>query len=363
MANLVFIPAPDLPPPPGQVGIIRWLKLNFFKDTFSSVLTLLGLYFIFWITGPLLSWFILDAVYAGDSAACNAAEGACWSFIRAQIKLFLFGLFPRDLLWRPILAAALLAITFALTATRIIPVLAMVLCWTALVLISYWLFAGGFGLQSVPTTKWGGLMLTLMLSVIGIVTSIPLGILLALGRRSKIGLVSFLSVVFIESIRGIPLVTILFMATILLPLFMAQGADLSTVFRVQIGIILFSTAYIAEVVRGGLQGIDSGQQEAADALGLSGWKSTALIILPQALANVLSPLIGRCIALLKDTSLVIVVGLLDFLGIAKAAAQSALWLGFEAEAFIFCAAIYWVLCFGLSRYGRSLEQIGVVKKH
>ena len=135
MANLVFIPAPDLPPPPGQVGIIRWLKLNFFKDTFSSVLTLLGLYFIFWITGPLLSWFILDAVYAGDSAACNAAEGACWSFIRAQIKLFLFGLFPRDLLWRPILAAALLAITFALTATRIIPVLAMVLCWTALVLI------------------------------------------------------------------------------------------------------------------------------------------------------------------------------------------------------------------------------------
>lgn len=363
MTIQVFIPAQDLPPPPGQAGIIRWLKTNFFKSTFSSVLTLLGLYFIFKITGPLLSWFILEAVFVGDSADCNAAEGACWSFISAQIKLFLFGSFPRDLLWRPILAATLLGITFALTAMRMIPVQAMALCWAVLILISYWLFAGGYGLQAVPTTKWGGLMLTLMLAVVGIVISIPLGILLALGRRSKFGLLSFLSIVFIEGIRGIPLVTILFMATILLPLFMPQGVDFSTVSRVQIGIILFSTAYIAEVVRGGLQGVDLGQQEAADSLGLSGWKSTALIILPQALANVLSPLIGRCIALLKDTSLVIVVGLLDFLGIAKAAAQSALWLGFEAEAFIFVAAIFWVLCFGLSRYGRSLEQIGAAKKH
>ncbi len=363
MGVQVFTPAPDLPPPPGQVGFVRWLRLNFFKDVFSSILTLLGLYFIFKITGPLLAWFLLDAVFVGDSEACNAADGACWSFVRAQIKLFLFGSFPRDLLWRPILAAFLLAITFTLTATRIIPVLAMVACWIALILVSYWLLAGGFGLQIVSSTKWGGLMLTLMLSVTGIVISIPIGIVMALGRRSKTGLVSFLSIAFIEGIRGIPLVTILFMATILLPLFMAQGMDLGTVFRVQIGIVVFSTAYIAEVVRGGLQGVDSGQQEAADALALSGWKSTVLIILPQALANVLSPLIGRCIALLKDTSLVIVVGLLDFLGIAKAASQSALWLGFEAEAFVFCAAIYWVLCFGLSRYGRSLEQTSAAKKH
>ena len=363
MTVQIFTPAPDLPPPPGQVGVLRWLKDNFFRDVFSTLLTVIGLYFIYKITGPLLSWFLLDAVFIGDSETCNAADGACWAFVRAQIKLFLFGSFPRDLLWRPILAALLLALTFTLTATRIISVPAIVVCWVALILVSYWLFAGGYGLQVVPSTKWGGLMLTLMLSVTGIVASIPLGILMALGRRSKTRLVSFLSVAFIEGVRGIPLVTILFMATILLPLFLAEGVNLGTVFRVQIGIVIFSTAYIAEVVRGGLQGVDSGQQEAANALGLTGWKTTILVILPQALANVLSPLIGRCIALLKDTSLVIVVGLLDFLGIAKAASQSALWLGFEAEAFIFCAAVYWVLCFGLSRYGRSLEQTSAAKKH
>ncbi len=359
----VFQPAPDLPPPPGQAGFLHWLKENFFKNVTSSILTLLGLFFIFKIAGPIISWFILDAVYVGNSSVCYAAEGACWSFISAQIKLFLFGPFPRDLLWRPILAAGLMATTFGLTALRLISVRHMILCWTGLALISYWLFAGGYGLQTVPNSKWGGLMLTLMLSVVGILISLPIGILLSLGRRAKNRLISYLSIAFIEGIRGIPLVTILFMATILLPLFLAEGAHLGTVFRVQIGIIAFSSAYIAEVVRGGLQGVDSGQQEAAEALGLSNWKSTYLIILPQALANVLSPLIGRCIALLKDTSLVIVVGLLDFLGIAKAASQSTEWLGFEAEAFIFCAATYWVLCFGLSRYGRSLEKTDGAKKH
>lgn len=363
MQTRVFQPSPDLSPPPGQAGFLRWLKVSFFNSAFSSVLTLLGLFFVFQVTGPLLSWVLIDAVFVGDSTVCNEAEGACWSFVRAQIKLFLFGSFPRDLLWRPILAAGLLVGTFTLTALRLVSVRYMVICWTALVLISYWLFAGGYGLQTVSSTKWGGLMLTLMLSVVGILVSIPIGILLALGRRSKNAPVSFLSIAFIEGIRGIPLVTILFMATILLPLFLAEGVQLGTVFRVQLGIITFSSAYVAEVVRGGLQGVDSGQQEAADALALSGWKATALIILPQALSNVLSPLIGRCIALLKDTSLVIVIGLLDFLGIAKAASQSAQWLGFEAEAFLFCAAIYWVLCFGLSRYGRSLEKIGSAKKH
>ena len=362
MATQIFAAAPDLPPPAGETGILRWIRLSFFNGIGNSILTLLGLYFIFSISGPILSWFVLDAVYVGDSSVCNGAGGACWSFVWAHMDLFLFGSFPRDLLWRPILAGALLAITFTLTAARIISVPAMAISWLGLILVSYWLFAGGFSLEVVPSTKWGGLMLTLMLSVVGIIFSIPIGILMALGRRSKIGVVSFLSIALIEGIRGIPLVTILFMATILLPLFLPEGTDLGTVFRVQIGIVLFSTAYIAEVVRGGLQGLDSGQQEAAESLGLSGWKSTVLIILPQALANVLSPLIGRCIALLKDTSLVIVVGLLDFLGIARAASQNAQWLGFEAEAFLFCALVYWTMCFGLSRYGRSPEQISATKK-
>ncbi len=363
MPPLVFQPAPNLPPPPGQTGILRWIKQSFFKNTLSSILTVLGLLLIYSISEPLLRWFVLDAVFSGDAQACNEADGACWAFVRAQAQLFLFGPFPRDILWRPSLAGGLLVATFTITALRLVPVRYMVVLWVALVIVSYWLFSGGFGLRLVPSTKWGGLMLTLMLSVVGILFSIPFGILLALGRRSRFGTISFLSIALIEGIRGIPLVTILFMVTILLPLFLADGVQLGTVFRVQIGIILFSSAYIAEVVRGGLQSVDIGQQEAARVLGLSSWQTSYLIILPQALAKVLSPLIGRCIALLKDTTLVIVIGLLDFLGIAKAAAQNPEWLGFEAEAFIFIAAVFWVMCFGLSRYGRSLENIGAAKTH
>lgn len=363
MTVSIFQPAPDLPPPPGQTGFWRYLKEHFFKDTVSSLLTVLGLLFIYSITGPVVGWFFLDAVFVGDAQACNQADGACWSFVGSQFKLFLFGPFPRDILWRPSLAGGLLVAVFAVTALRLVSVRYMVLWWCALVLVAYWLIGGGYGLQPVPSTKWGGLTLTLLLSVVGILLSLPIGIMLALGRRSKFGVISFLSTAFIEGIRGIPLITIIFMATILLPLFLSEGAQLGTVFRVQIGIILFSSAYIAEVVRGGLQSINWGQHEAANALGLSYWQSTGLIILPQALAKVLSPLIGRCIALLKDTTLVIVIGLLDFLGIAKAAAQNPEWLGFEAEAFVFTAAVFWVMCFGLSRYGRSLEKIGADKNH
>lgn len=363
MTYQIFKPLPDLPAPLGEVGLLSWVRHNFFKNIYSSILTLFGIYLIYRIAGPMVSWFVIDAVYIGDSDVCTAASGACWSFISANLELFLFGPYPRDLLWRPILAGALLAVIFGITVFRLISVRNMVIGWTGLVFVSYWLFAGGLGLEVVSTTKWGGLMLTLMLSVVGIFVSVPLGILLALGRRSNFSPLRFLSIVIIEGIRGIPLVTILFMATVLLPLFFSDGVQFNKIFRVQIGMIIFSSAYIAEVVRGGLQGVDGGQKEAADSLGLSGWRSTYHIILPQALANVLSPLIGRCIALLKDTSLVIVVGLLDFLGIAKAASQNAEWLGFEAEAFVFCAAIYWMLCFGLSRYGRSLEKIGSAKKH
>ncbi len=363
MTLSVFQPAPDLPPPPGQTGLWRFVREHFFKDATSSVLTVLGLLFIYSIAEPLFSWFFLDAVFVGDAKTCNQADGACWAFVGSQVKLFLFGPFPRDILWRPSLAGGLLAAVFAVTALRLVSVRYMVLLWCALVLVSYWLIGGGYGLQPVPSTKWGGLMLTLLLAVVGILFSVPIGIMLALGRRSKFGTISFLSTAIIEGTRGIPLITIIFMATILLPLFLSDGVQLGTVFRVQIGIILFSSAYIAEVVRGGLQSINRGQHEAANALGLSYWQTTGLVILPQALAKVLSPLIGRCIALLKDTTLVIVIGLLDFLGIAKAAAQNPEWLGFEAEALVFTAAVFWVMCFGLSRYGRSLEKTGAEKNH
>jgi general L-amino acid transport system permease protein len=210
----------------------------------------------------------------------------------------------------------------------------------------------------VDPAKWGGLMRTLLLAVVGVVVSVPCGILLALGRRSRFIAIKSVCVSLIELVRGVPMITILFMATIMMPFFLPKGVEIGILFRVQIGIILFSSAYMAEVVRGGLQGIDRGQHEAAAALGLKRWHTILFIVLPQALRDVLPPLIGRCIALLKDTSLVIIVGLLDFLGIAKAAAKDPQWLGFDAEAFVFCAVIYWILCFSLSRYGKSLERRG-----
>lgn len=327
------------------------------------MLTLFAVWLIIKITGPLLNWFFIDATFNGNAQNCRDAGGACWSFIKSQFQLFLYGPYPREILWRPSVAGLMLALTVATTVFRLVSVGKIITLWIILVIVCYWLIGGGIGLDVVSSTKWGGLMLSLMLSVVGILCSIPIGIVLALGRRSQIKVVSFLSTLLIEGVRGIPLVTILFMATILLPLFLADGIELGTVFRVQIGIIIFSSAYIAEVVRGGLQGVDKGQQEAANALGLSTAKTIGLVILPQALTNVLSPIVGRCIALLKDTTLVIVIGLLDFLGIAKAASQNPEWLGFEAEAFVFCGMIYWILCFGLSRYGRSLEKTDSAKSH
>jgi len=210
----------------------------------------------------------------------------------------------------------------------------------------------------VDQSRWGGLMLSLGLAAVGILVSVPLGILLALGRQSKMGGISAVCIGFIELIRGVPLITILFMASVMMPLFLPPNLQINNLLRVQVGIILFSSAYIAEVVRGGLQAIPKGQIDAAKALGLSPWMVTVFVILPQAVRHVLPALIGRCIALFKDTSLVIIVGLLDFLGMAKAASQDQTWLGHEVEGYVFCAAVYWVICFGMSRYGRSLEKRG-----
>lgn len=353
-----FIPAPDLPSPPSSVGAIGWMRKKLFKGWFNTALTGLALAFIAFSLPPLVSWLLVDATFIGDAATCRAAGGACWSFIGNGFKLFMIGTYPSSEAWRALMSGGLLVGLFIVTARHMLsPVIAAAL-WLFLPVPVYWLLGGGFGLEVVQSAKWGGLMLTLLLAVIGVVISVPIGVLLALGRRSQYIVIKSLCIGLIELVRGVPLITLLFMATIMLPFFLPQGVELAVLHRVQIGIIVFSSAYMAEVVRGGLQGIDRSQHEAAQALGLRGWHTMAFIVLPQALRNVLPPLIGRCIALLKDTSLVIIVGLLDFLGIAKAASQDPEWLGFDAEAFVFCAAIYWVLCFSLSRYGRSLERRG-----
>lgn len=355
---LVFEPLPAQPPPLGLVGPLGWLRENMFNGWFNSILTILGVLFLALVIPPLFSWFVIDATWSGDSETCRAATGACWTFIGHKIQVFLVGTYPSAEVWRPGLAGILLLTLSIGTALRLFNKFTLFALWLIFPCIAFWLINGGWFLFVVDQSRWGGLMLSVGLALVGILISIPLGVVLALGRRSEVITIKSLCIGIIEPIRGVPLITILFMASVMMPLFLPQNLQINNMLRVQIGIILFSSAYMAEVVRGGLQAVPRGQIEAARSLGLSYWTMNFLIILPQALRHVLPSLIGRCIALFKDTSLVIIVGLLDFLGMAKAAAQDSEWLGYDAEAYIFCAMVYWVICFSMSRYGRSIETRG-----
>lgn len=352
-----FVPKPSLPPPRQTVGAIGWLRANLFSDWFNSLLTLLALAFLWKTVPPLLSWTFLDAVWTGGPDACGAEiEGACWAFVGESFRVFMVGTYPAAEIWRPTLAMALLVALGAVTMSHRLASGIVVGLWLVFPIPVYWLIGGGLGLAEVDQATWGGLMLSLILAIVGILVSLPLGVLLALGRHSGLPLIKAICVGIIEPVRGVPLITILFMASVMMPLFLPVGIEINNLLRVQVGIIMFSAAYMAEVVRGGLQAIPAGQYDAARALGLNYWKTTAFIVLPQALRHVLSPLIGRSIALFKGTTLVIIIGLFDFLGAAKAAAQNPDWLGYDAEAYVFCAITYWVICFSMSRYGRSIER-------
>ncbi|PIE61834.1 MAG: amino acid ABC transporter permease [Desulfobacterales bacterium] len=357
----VFKSSPDQPPPFESSGVVGWLKANLFSTKTSGVLTILALAFL-WKTLPLLiSWALIDATWSTSPVACPPdASGACWTFIVVKFRVLMLGLYPEHLMWRPIVAFFLFAGTCAATYFRWIGTRFLMLLWLLLPLPLFLLINGSnsfqtIGLVPVEQSLWGGLMLSTGLAAIGIIWSLPVGILLALGRRSRLPLIKAICVTLIECIRGVPLITILFMASVMLPIFLPQDMTINNLLRVQIGIILFSSAYIAEVVRGGLQAVPPGQIEAANSLGLKPWRVTWLVVLPQALRHVVPSLIGRCVALFKDTSLVIIVGLLDFLGMIKASAQDPQWLGHDAEAYVFCALVYWAICFSISRYGKSIE--------
>jgi len=353
----VFKPLPDLPAPLESVGVIGWLKENLFSSAINSLLTVGALIFLWKTVPPLISWAIINATWTFSDNPCPTAKtGACWTFIFVKFRVLMVGLYPEQFLWRPLLAFAIFVFVCALTVFRMLRTGLLIAIWFFLPLPLFFLINGGLGLETVEQSLWGGMMLSTGLAAIGIIMSIPLGILLALGRRSRMIIVKSLSIGVIESVRGVPLITILFMASVMLPIFMPREMNINNLLRVQIGIILFSSAYIAEVVRGGLQAIPSGQIEAACSLGLKNWMTTCFVVLPQALRHVIPSLIGRCVALFKDTSLVIIVGLLDFLGMIKASAQDPEWLGYDAEAYIFCALIYWIICFSMSQYGKSVER-------
>ncbi len=351
--------SPDLAPPITQVGPIAWVRQNLVSSPLNTGLTLLCLYLLYLIVPPLVRWAILDADFAGTSRADCTSGGACWVFIQARIWQFIYGFYPPEERWRVNLGFLLLILAMVPLFLRgfshkIGLAVGLVVIYP---IIAFILFYGGMlGLPEVETARWGGLFLTLVIAGVGIVASLPIGIVLALGRRSTMPVIRLVCTGFIEIVRGVPLITVLFMASVMLPLFLPAGMNFDKLLRALIGVALFSAAYMAEVVRGGLQAIPKGQYEAAHALGLSYWKTMGLIILPQALKIVIPGIVNSMISLFKDTSLVLIIGLYDLLGIVQAATTNAEWLGLAPEAYVFAAFCFWIFCFAMSRYSLHVER-------
>jgi general L-amino acid transport system permease protein len=345
------------PPPPATSGVLSWLRANLFSSVFNTVLTVLAVAFLAVTIPPLIRWALIDAVWtAPNSRACRGA-GACWAFIHEKLRFIFFGTFPYEEQWRPLLAVVVFIALILASCDRRLWGRRLALLWLAgLAVVGILMWGGMLGMTYVVSELWGGLPLTLIFSTVGIALAFPLAILLALGRRSRLPAVRVVCVAYIELIRGVPLITVLFMASVMLPLFLPAGVTIDKLLRAQAALILFAAAYLAEVVRGGLQAIPNGQIEAADALGLGYWQRTRLVVLPQALAMVIPPLVNSFISTFKDTTLVVIIGLFDFLGTIIASLNDANWRGTSAEAYVFAAAIYFCFCFFMSRYSQMLER-------
>jgi general L-amino acid transport system permease protein len=341
---------------------LQWLRARLFSNWFSSIATVAIIYLGWKILPPLIDWALVRAVWSpGNAALCRAASGAgaCWAFVAEKYRFILFGTFPADQHWRPALVIAILIGLYALSALGALRRARLVSCWLAgLVFIGVLMWGGLFGLSYVDNERWGGLTLTLLLATFGLAFAFPLSILLALGRRSEMPLVSWFSTAYIELIRGVPLISVLFMASVMLPLFLPPGVSIDKLLRAQLAMVLFAAAYLAEVVRGGLQAIPRQQQEAAQALGLSYWQRTRYVILPQALRIAIPPLVNTFIGFFKDTSLVVIIGLFDFLTTIKVSLAEPAWTGFGVEAYLFAALGYFLFCYPMSRYSQALEREG-----
>jgi general L-amino acid transport system permease protein len=306
---------------------------------------------------PLLRWAVLDATWSGTAAQCREAGGACWAFVREKFWFSIFGLYPYEERWRPATMIVILVAMVLASCQRRFWNRWLGLAWLVAAPAMLVLMAGGvFGLPAVATRQWGGLTITGIIAVYGLALGYPLSIVLALGRRSDLTLVRWFCTAIIECVRGVPLISLLFMAAIMLPLFLPEGVTLDRLARVLVAYTLFTAAYMAEVVRGGLQAMPRGQYEAADALGLSYWKKMRLVILPQALAITIPSQVNTFIGLFKDTTLVVVIGVFDFFTTLRAALGDPNWLGFPTEAYVFAASVYFVLCFAMSRYSQRLER-------
>lgn len=351
------LPIPVERPPHRTHGVVDWLRANLFGGVLNTILTLIALYFLAVAIPPLVRWAFIDAVWsAPNGQACHGA-GACWAFIGEKLRFILFGRFPYDQQWRPLAVVVIFVAMILASCDRRLWGRRLMLLWLAGFIAAGVLMWGGIlGMRYVETGLWSGLPLTLILAVVGLPFAFPVAILLALGRRSKLPAVRAICVGYIELVRGVPLITVLFMASVMLPLLLPTGVTIDKLLRAQAAFILFAAAYLAEIVRGGLQAIPRGQYEAADSLGLGYWQRTRLIVLPQALAMVIPPLVNNFIGGFKNTSLVLIIGLFDLLNTANNALTDPNWQGFAAESYVFVAAIYWSFCFFMSRYSQMLER-------
>ena len=432
--TLIFSPKPDRPPPDDSVGVVGWLRANLFKDVPNALMTLLGAYIAFVVLSWVLNWALFNAVWDAESRReCLDAvgrSGACWPGVGVWFENMIYGLYPKDQVWRINLGFLALIVwmiplwmpkvqskvAIGLSAVLIYPFLASYfflggdksMVWAALIALSLtgfvWVWATALSetltgktigawivakagatdadesrqrlikrgvflavflvallivsqwhMQEVRTRFWGGLFLTLVISGIGITFSLPAGILLALGRRSNMPVIAMLCTAFIELFRSVPLITILFMFNTMLPLFMPQGVEVDQLLRAIVAVCLFAAAYMAEVIRGGLQAIPKGQYEAAASLGLGYWQTTSQIVMPQALKIMIPAIVGNFIGLFKDTTLVSIIGLFDLMNMARAVGEDTTWLGLFIEPFFTVTLIYFVFCFAMSSYSMRLE--------
>ncbi len=347
----------EIKPPIIDVGVIGWMKANLFDGVFNSILTIITLILLYKTVPPLISWAFIDSTWLSTGPECKEATGACWSVITTNYRLILFGLYPYELQWRPLIAVIILIGLLFYSKDRKHWSKYLGYAWIIGLFVMGILMRGGvLWLKSVETSEWGGLPLTLLLSIFGLTVAYPLGVILALGRQSKMTFIKYLCVVYIELIRGVPLISLLFMSSFIFPLFLPEGVTLNNLLRAQVAIILFTAAYVAEVVRGGLQGMSRGQYEAAESMGLNYYLTMRLIILPQALRIVIPPTVSVLISAFKDTSLVVIISLWDLMKTTQTVINDPQWMGFSREAYIFIALLYFLGCFSMSNFSRKLEK-------
>jgi general L-amino acid transport system permease protein len=357
--------AEKLPPPASLVGVQGWVRENLFSSPFNIMMTVISALLIWFLIPPLLNFAIFDAVWTGaDREAClitpaRPVVGACWPFVTDRFQYFIYGSYPIAERWRPTLFFVLLlaSVIWVLWLTAPRRDLGMYFAFVFTPLVSWWLLSGGWGLTPVPTNLWGGVLVSLIVAAVGIVFSLPFGILLALGRRSKMPIVKLFSVILIEFVRGVPFITVLFMASNMLPLFVPEQYAPDKLLRALIAAAIFASAYMAEVVRAGLQALPKGQYEGAMAMGLGYWQMMRLIILPQALKVTIPNIVNTYIGLFKDTTLVVIVGIFDFLKTIEAARIDPQWAAptTSATGYFFAAIFYFICCYAMSRYAKATE--------